>query len=475
MSSPIDLTDPANAVLAGYRYRELEFDKGGNLVHPNQVSAVGQLAGEVSDLLVIAHGWNNDIEEARSLYRGLATSFESVRGSNPMDLAGRTIGIVGVLWPSKRFDEADLIPGGAAGLASDPTLPDDLRALADVYGAEQAATLEQAALLAPDLDDSAEARQQYADLLRSLIDPAEAEEADAVEQLMALPADQLFDLLQSAMMTVLFGASMPGPVAPGQSGDGIGGAAGPGPGGIGLGGIGRVVGPDDSGAGAGLGNAVRGLWSKGRALLNFTTYYTMKARAGRIGQQALAPVLRDQVAGKTRLHLIGHSFGALLVTAAATALPGSGGVNSISLLQGAFSHNALSADFDGAGSAGGYRHLIDAAGVRGPIIVTHTRNDRAVGIAYAIASSIAHQNNSAIGDAHSPYGGMGSNGAQHTTEARNDQALQDASATYSFRDRFVHNLLADKYIAGHGDVRNVQVANAVLQAVIATPASPPEG
>ena len=66
----------------------------------------------IDDLFVVAHGWNNDLDEARALYRGL---FGNVRrtldeGGAPA-LAGRKIAVLGVLWPSKSFAEKDLIRG----------------------------------------------------------------------------------------------------------------------------------------------------------------------------------------------------------------------------------------------------------------------------------------------------------------------------------------------------------------------------
>jgi hypothetical protein len=466
MTTPLDLSIPENAALARYHYHELEFAKDGSVVDPDQGNAVSALADSVTDLLVMSHGWNNNIDQARGLYRGLSTSFETVSARSPIDLDGRTLGILGVLWPSKRFTEAELIPGGVAGLVSDPTLPADLRDMSDAFDdADAEAKLAAAADLAGQLDDSVDARNKYADLLRSLIDSDSAEPADAADEFFSVDGDVLLGRLQEAMIAVMQGVPEPG--QPGGTGGiqaiepvdgGMGGAGGIGD----LGGVGGI------GTSAGLFSGAQAAWSKGRALLNYVTYYTMKSRAGKIGEHSLGPILHDHVVGRTRLHLIGHSFGARLVTAAANALPDPGDVSSVSLLQAAFSHNSFSADF-GQGKPGGFRHLVDNNCIQGPMIITHTRNDQAVGIAYAIASTIHHQNANAVGDPGSQYGGLGSNGAQHTNEARNDQALQDVEAKYTFDNHVIHNLLADQFISGHGDVRNVQVANAVLQAIAAAP------
>jgi hypothetical protein len=68
------------------------------------------------------------------------------------------------------------------------------------------------------------------------------------------------------------------------------------------------------------------------------------------------------------------------------------------------------------------------------MIITHTRRDTAVGMAYAIASSVAGQASSAIGDADSPYGGLGSNGAQHTPEAEDGQRSRTSGRRTSSRE-----------------------------------------
>ena len=55
--------------------------------------------------------------------------------------------------------------------------------------------------------------------------------------------------------------------------------------------------------------------------------------------------------------------------------------------------------------------------IKGPLIITHTTSDKAVGMAYPLASLLAGQNASALGDKNSVYGGIGRNGAQRTPEA----------------------------------------------------------
>ena len=107
--------------------------------------------------------------------------------------------------------------------------------------------------------------------------------------------------------------------------------------------------------------------------------------------------------------------------------------------------------------------LADSRVLSGPIIITHTKNDTAVGVAYPLASRIANQVAATLGDQNDPYGGMGRNGAQHTAEAIGHDAKLGAMGTrYSFAPGTVNNLSADDTIADHGDVRSEAVAYAIL-------------
>ena len=101
--------------------------------------------------------------------------------------------------------------------------------------------------------------------------------------------------------------------------------------------------------------------------------------------------------------------------------------------------------------------------VAGPILITHTSNDRAVGIAYPIASRIARQDNADLGDADDVFGGIGRNGAIHTPEAVAGELLSDRGQ-YAFVPGKLYNLRADPLISSHSDVTGPAVAYALLTA-----------
>ncbi len=418
-----------------YDYHPLQVAKDGSLVDRDQVRALRRLADDSTDVLVLSHGWNNDMDEAHALYERIATSLDELRARPEAGGEDRSLAICGVLWPSKRFAERALISGGAAAAgAADPHLGEDVLDLGRAFdGAEAEAALKEAAELAPELDHSVEARRRFADLLRSLVTREESEPSDAIDQFFDLDGDELMERIEAAAFDLMS----------------------------------EVPPEDQPGAAAGLGSAqglFSGLASKGRMLLNMVTYYEMKNRAGTIGARSVGPVLAENVVGRARLHLAGHSFGARLVTAAASVQE-PGAVASMSLLQAAFSHNAFAKDWK-PGRDGAYRSVITSGIVDGPVVITHTRHDVAVGIAYAMASRIAGQQDSAIGDASSPFGGLGSNGAQHTPEAV-DETLGKLGSRYDLERGGLHNLLADEFVSGHSDVSGQEVASAVWQAVIA--------
>src|SRR6266496_2753341 len=169
--------------IAGIPYVEAEFDKHGAPVGP-----VAAPAG-VTDIFIMSHGWNNNADEARELYRKLFESFVAV--AQPNDLPGRTFGIIGVVWPSKKFDELVAVAGvagsaqGSASLSASDTLSRQvletkLERMKDTF-TEPAArqTLDAAKALIPELEDKASARRDFVEKIRSLLNPAAANREDA--------------------------------------------------------------------------------------------------------------------------------------------------------------------------------------------------------------------------------------------------------------------------------------------------------
>lgn len=429
--------------IAGIPYIEAQFNKDGTPSNPNQ----NNLPADVTDLFVISHGWNNNAEAARELYRKLFENFVAV--AQPNDLPGRKFAILGVIWPSKKFDElvaASSAPDSAQGSAgltaaheeSQKAVEEKLDAMKAMFSdPAQQKTLDEAKALLADVEEKGSARQEFVNKIRSLLDPSAANDEDASKTFFKEDGNELMKNLKVAE------DDLDAEVA----GEGEGSASLP----LGVG----SVQPPQGGA-AGLATFLSGFKAAVMNVLNFTTYYEMKTRAGNVGKNGVAKVI-DALAPKVqRIHLIGHSFGGRVVTAAA-ANSTTDKIKSMSLLQTAFSHNGFSKSMGGF-----FRSVVDKKRVNGPILVTHTKNDKAVGVAYPLASKIVGDATAAFGDENDKFGGLGRNGVQkmETSEFVKGSLLPE-TGSYSFQTGKFFNLEGGNFITGHGDVTGKQIAHAV--------------
>lgn len=424
------------ADIAGISYFEVEFDKNGGIKRDVTLPA------GFTDLFVFSHGWNNDATEARDLYTKFFATFAKVAEAQ-FDLGAMKPAILGVFWPSKRFNENLAVSGGpdsdaaAVGGAGDSATKvenklDELKQL--FSSAEEKQTLEEAKQLVPDLQDKATARRQFVQKIRSLVDPSAANDEDASNAFFDNDEDELMDALNLRLTA-----------SQADEEEDLAVAA-----------IGAPRKRLDEVVAAG--NVLSGFFNSAVNLLNFTTYYEMKTRAGTVGSNGLAIVIDRLAPSVNAIHLIGHSFGGRVVTAAAAAA-GNRKFKSMTLLQAAFSHNGFSKSMNGF-----FRKVVGEKKVSGPILITHSDKDRAVGIAYPLASRLNEDDRMTLGDANDRFGGIGRNGAQKTDEAVKVTML-DATGSYQFSDGKLFNLNGDQIIAGHGDVFRKPCVFAVLSAI----------
>ena len=115
---------------------------------------------------------------------------------------------------------------------------------------------------------------------------------------------------------------------------------------------------------------------------------------------------------------------------------------------------------------GFFRSVVDRQRVNGPILVTHTKNDKAVGIAYPLASRINGDKTAAFGDEHDVFGGLGRNGAQQMESGETIVGkLLPVGSAYAFQPGKFFNLEASDFIKAHGDVAGREVAHAIRRAI----------
>jgi hypothetical protein len=432
------------AELAGIPYVEATFDENGAALNPVTVPA------GASDVFVISHGWNNDAAAARALYGKFFDSFVAVAGPN--DLAARTPAIVGVIWPSKAFDELVAVaamPGdadgamslGVADAESQRAVEDKLERMKEFFtDPAKRQAIDEAKTLIPDLDEKASARRAFVNKIRSLVSPIAVNREDASDTFFRDDGDELMKNLKVDEDDLADDVAAPGGVAAMS--------------------FGRPTAELTAEGAAGLKALLHGFKAAAMNVLNFTTYYEMKARAGTVGKNGVAPLIDGLPAHVRRIHLIGHSFGGRVVTAAA-ANSTTHRIASMTLLQTAFSHNGFSRSMSGF-----FRAVVDQRRVNGPIVVTHTKNDRAVGVAYPLASRISRDKVAAFGDEHDVFGGLGRNGAQKMEQGEVVVGrLMPQGSTYSFAPGTFFNLEASDFIKGHSDVTGREVAYAVCRAI----------
>jgi hypothetical protein len=119
------------------------------------------------------------------------------------------------------------------------------------------------------------------------------------------------------------------------------------------------------------------------AALHALSFWLTKRRAGqvgdRLGRELLAPILEGLGPKAPRLHLIGHSFGAKLLTSTVLA-----GVRpeSLVLLLAAFSAFAFAEEVPHMERPGTYRRVVSERLVAGPIVALRSDHDRALGTLY---------------------------------------------------------------------------------------------
>jgi hypothetical protein len=440
-----------------FPYFPIKFDKDAKVIATGDTDLRAFLkdpAKKPTDLIVISHGWNNDMAEAKALYEELLTNAAAlIKEGKVPSLAGRSFAVLGVFWPSKKFADSELIPGNAAGAGDAVDVKALSKQLDELKGAfdspDEVETLKAMKALLSKLKNSDNACEEFVKLARSLVKPGKKEIGEGTDRFFSDPPLKVFKKLAKPVSFTEITAS--------------GGTAGA------AAGIG--------GSALGIGDFFSGIGSAARNVLNLTTYYQMKERAGRVGSTALNPILRAVAKENPalRIHLVGHSFGGRLVTATAAGASAATvfKAHSMSLLQAAFSHYGFAKNWDQKNHDGFFRRVVEKQAIKGPVIITHTVSDKAVGMAYPLASLLAGQNASGLGDKDSDYGGIGRNGAQKTPEAV-DGNLVPAGGKYTFEIGKLHNLNAlngaGNLIKEHGDVRNRDVAYAILSAIAAAPA-----
>jgi hypothetical protein len=219
-------------------------------------------------------------------------------------------------------------------------------------------------------------------------------------------------------------------------------------------------------------------------LLRLTSYWTMKKRARTIGEggmHAFVKSLQRATAKRAvRIHLMGHSFGCIVISSILGGPQGAGPlerpIDSVVLAQGAVSLWSYASEIPIAGAGPGYFHQIIPSGkVRGPLVTTQSRYDTAVGRLYPRASTVSGEI-SFVAESFPKYGAIGTFGLQGLPgELQTDSSMLSVTGEYGFKQGKVYNLNASQFISkgtgssgAHNDIDGPEVAHAIWQAAFAS-------
>jgi hypothetical protein len=430
------------------QYGLISFDADGNeRLEPagptSQLLIDKAKADSVSNVFFFCHGWKGDLPAAREQYEKWIKAFATSEDRNraPEQFPDFRPMFIGLHWPSLPFGDEEL-RSAAFGAASGALAPE---MLLQTYLARLGNRPEIRAPLETIIDEArrnaapdalpGHVRQAYLALNDALGLKSEGVGAPPDADRAEFNPDDAYD-------------------AANEAGPSFGG-------GINLGGI---LGP-----------------------LRQLSYWTMKKRARSVGEGGMHVFLKElqnaTAAKRTRIHLMGHSFGTIVVCGMLGGpdpkgtLPRS--VDSVALLQGAVSLwcYAASIPFPNAGSGYFSRILADRK-VKGPIVTTRSKYDDAVGKLYPLASRLGGSPSFA---ANFPeFGAIGAFGLQGLSgNIASDVTMLGARHPYSFEPGKVYNIDGSHFIChkegvsgAHSDIAGPEVAHVIWAAALTSLAGP---
>ena len=207
------------------------------------------------------------------------------------------------------------------------------------------------------------------------------------------------------------------------------------------------------------------------------SFWKMKDRARSFGESGGFALLSnvEETKPAARIHLMGHSFGCIVVSAMIAGPSGRGKlprrVDSLALVQGALSLWSYCPDIPVARGRAGYFHAIVGGGrVNGPILTTQSERDTAVRVLYPVGAGVAGQVAYAPGEL-PRYGALGTFGIQGLDHGILNMPMLAVDGEYDFRPGGIYNLDGTPYIregsgasGAHSDIAKPEVAHAIWEA-----------
>jgi hypothetical protein len=429
------------------QYCLISFDADGN-ERPEQAGRISQIlidkakADAVTNVFFFCHGWKGDLSAAREQYERWIKAFATSQDHHlaPERFPDFRPMFVGLHWPSLPFGDEEL-RGGAFGAAGGPLAPERL------LQAYLARLGDRPAIRAPLEIIIGEARRNVApDELPKHVREAYLALNDALglkSQGVDAPPDA--DRAEFDPDTAYDFANEQGP----SFGSGID--------------LGGILGP-----------------------LRQLSYWTMKKRARTAGEGGMHAFLKDlqnaTAANRTCIHLMGHSFGTIVVSGMLGGPDAKGSlprpVDSVALVQGAVSLWCYAAKIPfGNAGAGYFSRILADRKVRGPIVTTRSKHDDAVGKFYPLASRLS--GSASFAGTFPEFGAVGAFGLKGLpSTVCNELAMRPAADTYDLEPERVYNVDGSQFIChrdgvsgAHSDIAGPEVAHLIWAAALASAAA----
>jgi hypothetical protein len=430
------------------RYHLVAFDAAGverpGDAGPSSRELTALLGGETpTDVFVLSHGWMGDMPSARRQYGAWVAAMAACpedRAAAEARPGGFRPVVIGIHWPSKAWGDEDL---GSASFGLPTGAPEGGQGDGAAWLVDCSAAV---------LGDTPTVRSAVGTIVDSALE-------DPVPATLPRPVREAYERLDATLGLAAEGeGASPGDDRAPFDPEAVYQAC--------------LIEELASFGGTSLGGLL--------APLRVLTFWLMKRRARDVGAGGVATLLTrlQEAAPGARFHLMGHSFGCIVVSSAVAGagLGGSRPVASLTLVQGAMSLWSFCSAIPSSPGRAGYFHRVLADGlVAGPVVVTTSVHDRAVRSFYPIGAGARGQVDY-LPDRLPTYGAIGAFGVRGPGIHVVDDSLRTVDEAYDLQPGVIHNLRADEVIrdsagvmGAHSDITKPPVAHAVWQAALTVP------
>ena len=405
---------------------------------------LGDLADNlITDVFLMSHGWMGDVPGAIEQYDkwigAMAANQADIDHMKQVRSEFRPL-LIGIHWPSKPFGDEKL----DSSISFDTSADSPVEQLIDQY-AERIA-------------DTEVARDALRTIFASAMDNIAPDE---------LPSEvrQAYEVLNQEA---------------GLGYDGVGGAPGDDRDTFDPEAIFQMGAEQAEAVSFGIGDFFNSAFFDSLRTISFGATKKLACKIGESGMFELLQALQQTAKKNVRFHLMGHSFGCVMMSASLAKLEPGKSINSLALVQGALSLWSYCSKIPKVKDRVGYFHSILAdRKVTGLIITTQSEHDTAICRYYSLGSRVRGQIVYNTPGELPRYGAIGEFGAHGPGVDPINMQMLPANESYSFEAGKIYNLESSAFIrddnanvlkrntvGAHSDFDKPEVAHAIWSAAL---------